>query len=107
MLSGRVLVTKISVKDLDTMSNDVLKRNVASLIYLEDWADECGACGHPSLLHKDGPCTRTEREPPDIVMKIWSEFKRRVRPILVTLKADYRKEAEQSVFLRWDTETHN
>ena len=32
-------------------------------------------------------------------MNIWTEFKRRVKLILATLKADYRKEAEQSVLL--------
>ena len=32
-------------------------------------------------------------------MKVWTEFKRRVKPILATLKEDYKKEAEQSVLL--------
>ena len=66
---------------------------------MEDWSDSCVACGIPSLLHKDGPCTRQEREPPDVVMKVWTEFKRRVKPILATLKEEYKKEAEQSVLL--------
>ena len=34
-----------------------------------------------------------------MVIKVWTEFKRRVKPILATLKEDYRKEAEQSVLL--------
>ena len=51
------------------------------------------------MLHKDCPCTKQEQEPPDVVMNIWTEFKGRVKPILATLKADYRKEAEQSVLL--------
>ena len=66
---------------------------------LEDCYDECGACGLPSLLHKDGPCKRSEREPPKFVNQIWTELRRRVKPILATLKEDYRKEAEQNVLL--------
>ena len=92
-------IITISVVDLGPMSNNDLKLSVASLVSLEDWADECGACGRPALLHRGGPCTRAEREPPDVVCKIWTEFKRRVKPILATLKAEYRKEAEQSVLL--------
>ena len=42
---------------------------------------------------------RQEREPPDVVNKIWSDLRRRAKPILSTLKADFRKEAEQSVLL--------
>ena len=34
-----------------------------------------------------------------MVIKIWSEFRRRVKPILATLKADFHKEAKQSVLL--------
>ena len=89
----------MSVVDLDRLSNDDLKKNVASLISLEDWADKCGACGCPALLHRDGPSTRREWEPPDVVNKIWSQFRRRVKRISSTIKADYRKEAEQSVLL--------
>ena len=60
----------MSVVDLDTLSNDDLKKNVTSLVSLEDWADKCGACGRPALLHRDGPCTRAEQESPDVVCKI-------------------------------------
>ena len=89
----------MSVVDLETLSNDELRKRIASLISLEDWSDSCGACGIPSLLHKDGPYTRQEQEPPDVVMNICTELKRRVKPIIATLKADNRKEAEQSVLL--------
>ena len=79
----------MSVVDLDTMLNNNLKMSVTFLISLEDWADECRECRRPALLHRDGPCTGAEREPPETVCKIWSEFKRRVKPILAMLKADY------------------
>ena len=92
-------IYKMSVVDLDSLSNDDLKKRVASLVALEDWSDECGRCGRPSLLHRDGPCTRKERELPEVVNKIWSDLRKRVKPILATLKADFRKEAEQSVLL--------
>ena len=85
----------MSVVDLESMSNDHLKKLVASLVSLEDWSDSCGACEIPSLLHKDGPYTRQEQEPPDVVIKVWTEFKRRVKPILTILKENYRKEVEQ------------
>ena len=42
---------------------------------------------------------RTEKESPDIVNKIWSELRRRVKPILAKLKEVYSKEAEQNVLL--------
>ena len=32
-------------------------------------------------------------------MKVWTEFKRRGKPILATLKEDYKKEGEQSILL--------
>ena len=32
-------------------------------------------------------------------MKVWTDFKKRVKPILATLKEDYKKEVEQSVLL--------
>ena len=60
----------MSLVDLESMSNDDLRKRIASLIVLEDWSDECGKCRRPSLLHRDGPCTRQESEPPDIVNKI-------------------------------------
>ena len=41
----------------------------------------------------------TERERPDVVNEIWSELRRRVKPILAKLKEKYKKEAEQNVFL--------
>ena len=66
----------MSVVNLDKMLKNDLRKSVASLISLEDWADSCGASGIPSLLHKDGPYTRQEREPLDVVMKVWTEFKR-------------------------------
>ena len=89
----------MSVVDLELLSNDNLKKLIGSLVSLEDCYDKCGACRHLTLLYKDGPYTRREREPPDVVKKIWSELRRRVKPILATLKEEYKKEAEQSVLL--------
>ena len=69
----------MSVANLESMSNDDLKKRIASLVSLDDWSDKCGQCGRPTLLHKGGPCTRKEREPPDTVIKIWSEFITRIK----------------------------
>ena len=81
----------MSVVNLESLSNDNLKKLIGSLVSLEDYYDECGACGCPTLLHKDGPCTRTEKESPDIVNMIWSELRRRVKPILAKLEEVYSK----------------
>ena len=89
----------MSVINLESVSNDELRRKVASLISLDDWSDECGMCGRPTLLHKGGPCTRKEREPPDIIVKIWSEFRNRIKPIMTVLKSEIRKETEDGLLL--------
>ena len=69
------------------------------MVILEDWSDECGQCGHPILLHKSGPCTRTQKESLEIVNKIWSDLRKRARPILASLKEICLKEKEQSLLL--------
>lgn len=89
----------MSVVDLETLLNDDLRKMIASLAVLEDWSDEYGQCGHPSLLDKEGPCTKKDREPPDVVNKEWSDFGRRAKLMLSTLKADFRKEVEQCLLL--------
>ena len=68
--------TSMSIVDLDLMSNNELKKRVASLVSLEDWAEECSKYGRPSLLHREGACTRQEQEPPDMVNKIWSKYRK-------------------------------
>ena len=83
--------TSMSIVDLDLMLNDELKKRVASLVSLEDWADKCNKCGRPALLHRDRECTTQEQEPPDIVNKIWSDYRMRVKPILKTLKDVFKK----------------
>ena len=89
----------MSVVDQESLLNDELRKRIASLIALEDLSDKCGKYGHLSLLHRDGSCTRKEREPLDVVNKIWSDLRKKAKPILSTLKVDLRKEAEQSVLL--------
>ena len=89
----------MSVVNLEALSNDDLKKRVASLISLDDWSDECGQCGRPTLLHKGGPCTRQEKESPETINKIWSEFRKRIKPIVTVLKSEYRKDTEESLLL--------
>ena len=53
-LEGEV-VTSIKMSDvleLKNLSNENLKKRLASQIDIEDWTDECGKCGYPRLLHK-------------------------------------------------------
>ena len=89
----------MSVIHLDTLSNDELKKKVAALVSLDDWSDESGQCRRPALLHKGGPCTRQEKEPPDVIMDIWSELRKRIKLIIAVLKTDFRKEAEDGLLL--------
>ena len=87
---------------LDNLSNDNLKKHLASQIALEDWTDECSKCGYPRLLHKDyalhhnATCTRG-MEVPNILRENWKAYTQRVKPILMMMKEDTRKEMEQGV----------
>ena len=82
---------KMSVVNLDTLSQDDLKKRVASLISLDDWADACLQCERPVVLHKSGACTRSTTEPPEIIVKVWKEFRDRTKSIVLALKAERRK----------------
>ena len=68
------------VTQLISISNKELKKRVVNLINVKDWADECSKCGYPWLFHwdekhRDALCTQ-EAEVPDILNKIWSEFRK-------------------------------
>ena len=90
---------------LDNLSNDDLKKHLASQIALEDWMDECSKCGYPRLLHKDyvlhrdATCTRG-MEVPNILRENWKAYTQRVKPILKIIKDKTRKEMEQGVLLQ-------
>ena len=66
----------MSIVELKNLSNDDLKKCLASQIALEDWMDECGKCGYPRLLHKElhqeGACTK-DAELLNILKKNWEE----------------------------------
>ena len=63
----------MSVVELKNLSNDDLKKRLASQIDIEDWMDECGKCGYPRLLHKElhceAACTK-EQELPNILREL-------------------------------------
>ena len=90
---------------LENLTNDDLKKCLASQIALEDWTDECSKCGYPKLLHKDyalhrdAACTR-EMEVPNILRDNWKEFNKRVKPILKIMKEEMKKDMEQGVILQ-------
>ena len=89
----------------ENLSNDDLKKHLASQIALEDWTDEWSKCGYPRLLHKDyilhrdAACTRG-MEGPNTLRENWTAYSQRVKPILKKLKEDQRKEMEQGVLLQ-------
>ena len=84
---------------LDNLSNDDLKKHLASQIALEDWTNECSKYGYPKLLHKDhvlhrdATCTQG-MEVPNILRENWKAYYQRVKPILKMMKDDQRKEME-------------
>ena len=94
-----------SIVTLENLSNDDLKKHLASQIALEDWTDECSKCGYPKLLHKDhvlhrdAACTR-EMEVPNILRENWKAFNTRMKPILKSLKEEMKKDMEQVVLLQ-------
>ena len=94
-----------SIVDLKNLSNDDLKKRLASQIALEDWTDECSKCGYPKLLHKDyvlhrdATCTQ-EKEVPDILRENWKEYNTRMKPILKMMKEEYKKDLEQGVLFK-------
>ena len=94
-----------SIVTLKNLSNDDLKKHLASQIALEDWTDECSKCGYPKLLHKDhvlhrdAACTR-EIEVSNILRENWKAFNTRMKPILKLLKEEMKKEIEQGVLLQ-------
>ena len=65
-----------NVIELKNITNDNLKKHLASQIALEDWMDECGKCNYPKHLHKDHVLHRDavcaqEREVPNILRENW------------------------------------
>ena len=57
------------------LSNDNLMKLVSNFISTDDIYDKCMNCGQPSLLHKEGDCTRMVEETADVVNKIWTHFR--------------------------------
>ena len=90
---------------LENLSNNDLKKRLASQIALEDWMDECSKCGYPRLLHKDyalhrdAACTQ-EMEVPNILRENWKEFNKIVKPILKIMKEEMKEDMEQRVLLQ-------
>ena len=91
-----------NVTQLVSITNEELKRRVVSLMNIKDWADECSKCGYPKVLHKelhrDASCTQ-EPELPNIMNKNWSDFRKRVKPIVKAWKDVLQKEQEEGVLL--------
>ena len=43
----------MAIVNLDNLSNDELKKRLASQVNLDDLTDDCTKCGYPRLLHKE------------------------------------------------------
>ena len=88
-----------SIIDLDRLSDDNLKKRVLELISIDDWMDECSQCGRPALLHKPGPCTRSEKEDDSIVLNIWTDFRSWMKTVIMAVKAEIHKDKEDNILL--------
>ena len=86
------------MSSLKKLTDAKLKKRDNELIDIDDWMNECVACGKPDLLYK-GTYTRTEKEPPDELMKTWTEFKKRMKTIVRWAKSEVRKEQEEASLL--------
>ena len=100
----------MSIVELKNLSNDDLKKRLASQINIEYWTDECSKCGYLRLLHKElhreAACTKYA-ELPNILKKNWEEYRKRVKPILKILKEEFKKEIAQGVLLEGLTKLIN
>ena len=82
-----------NIVQLENLSNDDLRKQLASQIALTDWIDECSKCGYPRLLHKDyvlhrdATCTRG-MEVPNTLRENWKAYTQRVKPILKLMQTE-------------------
>ena len=88
-----------SIIELEKLSDDNLKKKVLGLISVEDWNDDCSQCGRPSLLHKPGPCTQSEKEDDAVILKIWKDLRSRMKNIILAMKAEINKDKEDNILL--------
>ena len=86
---------KMSVSDLEKVTDSDLKKRLNELIDLYDWADMCPSCRRPYFLHK-GLCTRTDKDPPEGYKEIWTEFKKRMKTVLRWAKTARGKEKDEA-----------
>ena len=69
---------------------------MAKLVDLYDWTNECATCGRPDLLQK-GACTRENIDSPEDLVKIWTEFKKRMRSNVRWAKCDRSRERKNRI----------
>ena len=72
----------MSIYNLATLSNDILKKLAKECVSLDDVYDECEECRRPTLLHKEEACTRDVDEGLDVIAKNWRDLRWRLKPIL-------------------------
>ena len=61
------------------------KKRLDVLDNLEDYMDECQTCGLPCLLHK-GTCISSSTSEEVDNGKVWSEFRKRMKTIMLSVK---------------------
>ena len=76
------------------MSDTEYKKPENYLIDVDSWTNKYVFYGKPSLLNK-GVCTREEKEPPNELIKVWTEFRTQMKTISRWVKSDRRKQREE------------
>merc|ERR1711873_248982 len=93
----------MSLLDFKLMLNEDLTKRLTEHMNVEDWTDSCNKCEYPKLIHKnlhrDATCTE-KQETPEALIKYWDEYKKRIKPVLKTLKEEIKKDLQEGILLK-------
>ena len=98
---------------VETFGDNALQKIYLDLSHKDDWDEECELCRMPTLLHRDttakriqGSCTRrteltdaAKDKAEAKLMKEWTLFKKKMRPIRNFYRDDMEKKQTQSDIL--------
>ena len=88
----------MSVSNMEKVTDTDMKKRLNKLADFDDCMDECAVCRRPDLLHK-GPCTRTEKDSPEGILGILTEFRKRMKTVIRWTKANREKEKDEYFLL--------
>ena len=100
MLMYIFIISKITINNVNKISEDELKSRLNNLIDVNDYLDRCGTCGLLCLLHKGTTCTRSSQAEVLERCKISDVFRERIKPKVVWMKREKDKEKDMSSWTR-------